>query len=327
MKNHYIYTKKGSGFLKKGKAVIIGAGGVGSSIAYTLMLRGMYSEMVIIDINRKRAEGEALDMMHGVSFTDYCRIYAGDYSDCKGAEAIVITAGAAQEKGEGRRELLGRNAKIIKSIVSEVVKYITAKTFMIVVTNPVDVLSYYAYKISALPKNRVIGSGTVLDTSHLKYALSKHTGIDPDNIGAYILGEHGDSEMAAWSKTTIAGMEIPDFCRVFGKCQSKRLGAILNEVKNSAYDVIEKKGSTHYAVALAVCEILSAIDRNSNSILTVSTLLEGQYGIKDIYLSLPAVVNGRGADKILQLPLSKEEEAELCQSAKAMKKLCGEIGI
>lgn len=305
----------------------MGAGGVGSSIAYTLMLRAVYSEIVIIDINRQRAEGEALDMMHGVSFTEYCRIYAGDYSDCKGAEAIVITAGAAQEKGESRRDLLGRNAKIIKSVVSEITKHITSKTFLLMVTNPVDVLSFYAYKISALPKHRVIGSGTVLDTSRLKYALSQHTGIDPDNIGAYILGEHGDSEMAAWSKTTIAGMEIPEFCRVFGKCSTKRLSGILDDVKNSAYDVIAKKGSTHYAVALAVCEILSAITRNSNSILTVSTLLEGQYGIRDIYLSLPVVVNAKGAGKILQLPLSKEEENLLCSSAKAMKKLCGELGI
>lgn len=305
----------------------MGAGGVGSSIAYTLMLRAVYSEIVIIDINRQKAEGEALDMMHGVSFTEYCRIYAGDYSDCKGAEAIVITAGAAQEKGENRRDLLGRNAKIIKSIVSEITKHITSKTFLLMVTNPVDVLSFYAYKISALPKHRVIGSGTVLDTSRLKYALSQHTGIDPDNIGAYILGEHGDSEMAPWSKTTIAGMEIPEFCRVFGKCSTKRLGTILEDVKNSAYDVIAKKGSTHYAVALAVCEILSAIDRNSNSILTVSTLLEGQYGIRDVYLSLPVVVNAKGAGKILQLPLSKEEENLLCSSAKAMKKLCTELGI
>ncbi len=307
--------------------VIVGAGGVGSSIAYTLMLRAVYSEIVIIDINRQRAEGEALDMMHGVSFTEYCRIYAGDYSDCKGAQAIVITAGAAQEKGENRRELLGRNAKIIKSVVSEITKHITSQTFLLMVTNPVDVLSFYAYKISALPKHRVIGSGTVLDTSRLKYALSQHTGIDPDNIGAYILGEHGDSEMAPWSKTTIAGMEIPEFCRVFGKCSTKRLSTILEDVKNSAYDVIAKKGSTHYAVALAVCEILSAIDRNSNSILTVSTLLEGQYGIRDIYLSLPVVVNAKGAGKILQLPLSKEEENLLCSSAKVMKKLCTELGI
>ena len=313
--------------MKKGKVVIVGAGGVGSSIAYTLMLRAVYSEIVIIDINRQRAEGEALDMMHGVSFTEYCRIYAGDYSDCKGAQAIVITAGAAQEKGENRRELLGRNAKIIKSVVSEITKHITSQTFLLMVTNPVDVLSFYAYKISALPKHRVIGSGTVLDTSRLKYALSQHTGIDPDNIGAYILGEHGDSEMAPWSKTTIAGMEIPEFCRMFGKCSTKRLSTILEDVKNSAYDVIAKKGSTHYAVALAVCEILSAIDRNSNSILTVSTLLEGQYGIRDIYLSLPVVVNAKGAGKILQLPLSKEEENLLCSSAKAMKKLCAELGI
>lgn len=313
--------------MKKGKAVIIGAGGVGSSIAYTLMLRGMYSEIVIIDLLRKRAEGEALDMMHGVSFTEPCKIYAGDYSDIKGAEAVIITAGAAQEKGETRRDLLGRNAKIIKSIVSEAKKYMSSKTFLIMVTNPVDVLSYYAYKISSLPKSRVIGSGTVLDTSRLKYALSMHTGIDTDNIGAYILGEHGDSEFAAWSKTTVAGLSIPDFCRVYGRCSSRRLDKIFEDVKYSAYDVISKKGSTYYAISLAVCEILSAIMGNSNSILTVSTLLSGEYGIGDIYLSLPTVVNAKGAGKILELPLSKEEENLLCTSAKEMKKLCGELGI
>jgi len=311
--------------MKKGKAVIIGAGGVGATTAFALMQRGIFSEIVIIDINREKAEGEALDMMHGVSFAPAVQVYAGDYKDCKGADFVIITAGAAQHKNETRRDLLGRNAKIMKSIVSEVVKYIPRKTFIIAVTNPVDVLSYYIYKISGLTPQRVIGSGTVLDTSRLKYALSKHTGIDTGDVEAFVLGEHGDSEVAAWSKTSIVGMSIPEFCTVCGKCSSKKLEEIFEGVKNSAYDIISKKGSTYYAIALATVRIIEAIKSGSNSVLTVSTLLSGQFGIKDIYLSVPTVVNGVGASEILEIPLTDEEVGLLQNSANEMKKLYKEL--
>ena len=309
------------------KLAIIGAGNVGSATAFAAIQKGLFSEIVIIDINRDKAEGEALDIMHGVSFVSPVRVYSGDYSDCKNADVIVITAGAAQAKNETRRDLLNRNAAIYKSIVPEIIKYCGKNTFIIPVTNPVDVLSLLTYRISGLDKSRVIGSGTVLDTSRFKYTLSKHTGIDMTDINAYILGEHGDSELALWSKTTIAGVTIPDFCRVCGKCDGRKMEEMFSEVKNAAYDIIAKKGSTYYAVALAVNRIIEAILRSSDSILTVSTYLEGQYGIRDVYLSVPTVVNSNGASRVLEIPVSEKEYKLLNESAKTLKNLSYELGI
>ncbi len=284
------------------------------------MLRGIFNDIVIIDINREKAEGEALDMMHGVPFVAPCDVKAGDYSDCRSADVIMITAGAAQKQGETRRELLSKNAKIFKSIVNEAIKYCSKKTIFMVVTNPCDPLAYITWKISGLPKNRVIGTGTVLDTSRFKYALAEHTNIDPRDIDAYVLGEHGDSEIPAWSKTTIAGLSVPEFCVTCGKCGGKRMETIFESVKNAAYEIIRKKGSTSYAIALSANKIAEAIALDSNSILTVSLCPSGEYGLEDVYIGVPAVINSKGVSQIPELPLTRMEYEGLHSSAKIIKK-------
>ena len=313
--------------MKTEKLAIIGAGNVGSATAFAAIQKGLFSEIVIIDINREKAEGESLDIMHGVSFVNPVRVYSGDYTDCKNADVIVITAGAAQEKSETRRDLLNRNAAIYKSIVPEIVRHCSENAFIIPVTNPVDVLSLLTYRISGFDKSRVIGSGTVLDTSRFKYTLSKHTGIDMTDINAYVLGEHGDSELALWSKTTIAGVPVPDFCRVCGKCDGRKMEEMFYEVKNAAYNIIAKKGSTYYAIALAVNRIIDAVLRDSDSILTVSTYIEGQYGISGVYLSVPTVVNSNGASRVLELPVSEKEYKLLNESAQLLKDLFCKLDI
>ena len=311
--------------MKTKKLAVVGAGNVGSATAFAAVLKGLFSEIVIIDINTEKAQGEALDIMHGVSFANQTHVFAGDYSDCKGADVIVITAGAAQGKNETRLDLLKRNAGIYKGIIPQIIKYCNDNAIIIPVTNPVDILSYLTYRISGLDKKQVIGSGTVLDTSRFKYTLSCHTGVDMTDITAYILGEHGDSELPLWSKTSIAGISVPDFCRACGKCDGKKMDDMFEEVKNAAYDIIAKKGSTYYAIALATNRIIEAVLRDSDSILTVSTCLQGEYGINDVYLSVPTIVNAFGASKILEIPITSSEQELLKNSAETLKSLYSEL--
>lgn len=312
----------------KGKITVIGAGAVGSTTAYTLMLSGLVSEIVLIDINKKVAEGNALDMNHGISFVSPVKIIAGDYPDIKGSDMVLITAGASQEPGERRTDLLKRNAKITESIIENVLKYCHDDTIIMMVTNPVDILTYICYKISGFSKNHIIGSGTVLDTSRLKYLLGEHTNIDVRNVHTYIIGEHGDSEVAAWSSTSVAGMKIDDFCKNTKMCDTNRLCTdnIYETVKNSAYEIIEKKGATYYAIALAVKRIIESIIGNEKSILTVSSMLDGQYGISGMCLSVPTIVSSEGAEKIIEIELNDEELTGLRKSAETLKKLAKEIG-
>lgn len=311
----------------RGKAAVIGSGLVGSSTAYTLMVKGMFAEIVIIDINREKAEGDALDIAHGVSFCKPVNVRAGDWSDCRDADIVIITAGAAQEKGERRLDLLKRNTVIVKSVIDNIMKYVPDDVFLLIVTNPVDILTYSAYKYSGLKKSRVLGSGTVLDTARLKYMISKRCGVDARNCHTYIIGEHGDSEVAAWSVTNIGGMSMGDFCRFSGKCSLGDLDTMYNEVKNSAYEIIRKKGSTYYAIAAAVTRICECIAGDENSILTVSSIFDGQYGISDIALSVPTKVGGAGIENILEVPFSDDEIAGLLNSAKTLQKLTREIGL
>lgn len=310
----------------KEKIAIIGAGQVGSTCAYTLMTGGLFSEIVLIDINREKAEGDALDMNHGVSFVKPVRVIAGDYSDCAGADIVMIAAGAAQRPGETRVDLLKRNAEIFRSIVGEIVRYCSSETLILVVTNPVDVLTYMTYKISGFEKGRVIGSGTVLDTSRFKYVLGEHTGIDTRNIHTYIIGEHGDSEVAAWSVTNIAGMSMDDYCKACGECDKGRRGELFEKVRNAAYEIIGKKGATYYAVALAVQRIVDALIHNENSILTVSSVFEGEYGISDVCLGVPTIVNAHGVVKILEIPFAEKEMEGLKTSAREMRALLSSVG-
>ncbi|AUS96443.1 L-lactate dehydrogenase [Clostridium thermosuccinogenes] len=307
------------------KITVVGAGFVGSTTAYTLMLSGLVSEIVLIDINKDKAEGEVMDMNHGMPFVRPVKIYQGSYSDCAGSDIIIISAGANQKPGETRIDLVYKNTEIFKSIIGEILKYNT-DCILLVVTNPVDILTYVTYKISGFPKNRVIGSGTVLDTARLRYLIGDHVNIDTRNVHAYIIGEHGDTEVAAWSTASIGNIPMDKYCEDCRNCpENIRRQDIYNEVKNAAYKIIEKKGATYYAVALAVRRIVEAILRNENSILTVSSLLEGQYGINDICLSLPTVVNHSGIVRILDMPLDDTEMELLKKSANSLKEIAGKL--
>ena len=311
----------------RGKIVIVGSGDVGSTTAYTIMLGGLFSEIVIIDQNNAKAEGDALDISHGVAHTKPVSVYAGDYKDCKDCDIVVITAGASQNPGENRIDLLKRNAVIVKSITESIMKYAPSDVILLTVTNPVDILTYVTYKISGLPQNQILGSGTVLDTSRLKYLISKKTGIDARNCHTYIIGEHGDSEVAAWSVTNIGGMSMKEFCSFTGRCDLGDLDNMYKQAKNAAYEIIDRKGSTYYGIAVAVDRIVECIAGDENSILTVSSVFDGQYGIKDVALSVPTKVGGGGIEKILEVPFSDEELKGLRLSADKLKSLINTLKI
>lgn len=311
----------------RGKLVVVGAGAVGSTTAYTIMLGGLFSEVVLIDINKEKAEGDALDMAHGVSLVKPVTVYAGDYKDCKDADIVVITAGAPQKGAQTRLDLLKDNVEIYQKIVKSIMKYAPSDVILMPVSNPVDILTYVTYKLSGLPKNQVLGSGTVLDTSRLKYLISRKTGVDARNCHTYIIGEHGDSEVAAWSVTNIGGMTMNEFCKYTGKCDLNDLDKMYNEVKNSAYEIIRKKGATYYAIAVAVARICECIAGDENSILTVSGIFEGEYDIRDVALSVPTMVGGNGVERIFEVPFSKEEMKGLRDSAATLSELLREIGM
>ena len=303
------------------KVTIIGAGLVGSTTAYTLMISGLVSEIAIIDINTDKAEGEAMDLNHGISFVSPVRIHVGTYEDCRDSDIVIISAGANQKPGETRLDLVKKNTQVFKSIISQITKY-CQNSILLVVTNPVDILTYVTYKISGFPKNKVIGSGTVLDTARFRYLLAHHVGIDARNVHGYIIGEHGDTEVTVWSSANIAGIHADEYCEKCHKCNEKiRKQQIFEDVKNAAYKIIEKKGATYYAVALAVERIVEAIVRDEHSILTVSSMLDGQYGIDDVCLSLPTIVNSKGIGTILNIPLDNNEIDLLHKSANALKEV------
>lgn len=303
----------------RGKIAVVGDGFVGSTTAYTIMLGGLFSEIVIIDINREKSEGDALDIAHGVSLVKPVYVYAGDYSDCADADIIIITAGAAQAPGETRLDLLKKNVSVTREIVENIMRYAPDDVILLAVTNPVDILTYVTHKISGLPKNQVLGSGTVLDTARLKYLISRKTGIDARSCHTYIIGEHGDSEVAAWSITNIGGMSMHEFCRYTRKCDIGDLDIMYEDVKNSAYEIINKKGATYYAIAVAVARIVECIAGDENSILTVSSIFSGEYGLDNVALSVPTKVGGDGVEKILEVPFSREEMKGLRNSADTLK--------
>jgi L-lactate dehydrogenase len=309
------------------KITVVGAGLVGSTTAYTLMISGLFSELVLIDLNSEKAKGEVMDLSHGMPFVRPVRITNGSYADCADSDIIIISAGANQKPGETRIDLVHKNTAIFKSIIREIIKY-NADCILLVVTNPVDILTYVTWKISGFPKEKVIGSGTVLDTARFKYKLGEHVGIDPRNVHAYIIGEHGDSEVAAWSLTNIAGIPMEKYCEDCRKCKG-RLSKyeIYNDVKNAAYEIIRRKGATYYAVALAVRRIVEAIVRDENSILTVSSLMEGYYGLHDVCLSLPAVVNSTGISRVLEVPLNEAEKEALINSGNALKDIIRSVDL
>lgn len=309
--------------MNNAKIVIIGDGMVGSSTAYTLLLEPAIKEIVIIDVNKNKAEGDVLDMRHGLPFVTPKSIKAGDYKDIIDAHVVILTAGVAQKEGETRTELLNRNIKIFSSIIENMRPYLSDEAIVLVVTNPVDVLSYFVYKQLGISANRVIGSGTVLDTARLKSSIASHIGIDSRNVHTYVLGEHGDSEVAAYSITTIGGMPINKYCSSCNKCCNRNLELekLHEEVKNAAYEIISKKGATYYAVALAVNQIVKCIVNDYHSILTVSTYINNEFdgNIKDVYFSLPCIVTSKGVERILRVDYSKEEKEKLIYSANKIK--------
>ncbi len=309
------------------KIAIIGAGGVGATTAYALMIQGIASEIVLIDIDRKRAEGEAMDLNHGASFVKPAEIYAGDYSDCSEANIIIITAGANQKPDETRLDLVKKNTAIFKDIIPQITKY-NQGAILLVVTNPVDILTYVTLKLSDFPKNKVIGSGTVLDSSRFRSLISRNCEVAASNVHGYIIGEHGDSEVPVWSLTNIAGTPIETYCPICkNDCASSDRQVIADKVKNAAYEIIERKGATFYAVALAVARIVRSIIRDENAILTVSSLMEGYYGIDNISLSLPTVINNTGISKVLELPLADKERNKFINSANTLKKTAKNLNL
>lgn len=303
---------------KPHRVVVIGTGAVGATTAYTLLLRNRMSELVFIDANKDRALGEALDMNHGLPFVGGVKLWAGDYSDCKDADIIIIAAGSNQRPGETRIDLLNRNAAIFDDIIKNITQY-NNHGILLVATNPVDILTYVSWKKSGWPANRVIGSGTLLDSARFRYLIGKHKEIDPRSIHAHIIGEHGDSELPVWSLANVAGANI-DF-------EQAERDEIFNSTKNAAYEIINAKGSTSYAIALALDRIVAAILQNEHAVLNVSSLLDNYHGISDVYLGVPSIVGREGIREKLQVPLNPQEEELLRASAQKLKDQIAQLDI
>ncbi|MCI5828579.1 MAG: L-lactate dehydrogenase [Lachnospiraceae bacterium] len=320
-------NQKDNTSINRQKVAIIGCGFVGASCAFALMQSGMFSEMVLIDVDKNRAEGEAMDISHGMPFAKPSKIYAGDYDDIIDAGIIVITAGANQKPDETRLDLVHKNVKIFRSIIPQISER-NCGGILLVVSNPVDVLTYVAAKLSGFTENRVIGSGTVLDTARLKRAVSEHLTVDSRSVHAFIIGEHGDSEIAAWSGANISGIPLSDFCELRGHYKyAENTTRIAEEVKNSAYEIIEKKQATYYGIAMSVRRICEVILRDEKSILPVSSIMYGEYGISDVALSMPAIVGKNGVETKVPIPLSGDELERLQQSASMLRDVLDEVGM
>lgn len=309
------------------KAAIIGCGAVGSAAAFSLMHRGIFSELVLIDANRAKAEGEAMDLSHGRPFVQTMRIYAGSYADIGDCALVIIAAGANQKPEETRLDLAGRNAAILKAIVPEIVRQDFAG-ILLVVTNPVDILTYVTLKLSGFPRERVIGSGTVLDSARFRYLLGEHLRADSRSVHAMIIGEHGDSELAVYSGANVSGIDLPDFCRIRGyRDHWQSVEQIFSEVRDSAYEIIERKGSTCYGIAMAIGRIAECIVRDEHSVLPVSSLMTGEYGLSGLCISVPTIVARNGAERVLEIPLSEGERRSLEASAAKMRDAIAGIGL
>ena len=309
------------------KVAIIGCGFVGSSSAFALMQGGLFSEIVLVDVDRNRAEGEALDISHGMPFAHPCKIYAGDYNDIDDAAIIVITAGANQKPGETRLDLVQKNVAIFKTIIPQISER-NYQGIILVVSNPVDILTQVAVKLSGFPENRVFGSGTTLDSARLKYLLGEHLQVDARSVHAWIIGEHGDSEIVAWSSANVSGVPISEFCEMRGYTKhDEHMEEIAQGVKNSAYKIIEKKKATYYGVAMAVRRICEAIISDEKSVLPVSSIQHDTYGIEGVTLSMPAIVGKDGIEKQVKIKLNEKEQEALKKSAGALKKVLADLDI
>lgn len=307
--------------LNSRKCAIVGVGNVGTTTAFSLMHSTLFSEILLIDINRKRAAGEAMDLGHAIPFLAPAEVYAGDYADLADASVIIIAAGAAQMPGETRLDLVRKNAAIFHTVLGDICKYNT-EALLLIVTNPVDILTEVARRISGFPPSRVIGSGTVLDTARLKFLLGRHLGVDARQVHAFIIGEHGDTELPVFSSANISGIDLDHFCNPgCAACCEGDLQRLFEQTRDAAYGIIEAKGSTYYAVAEAVRRIVTAVQRDESAILPVSVYTNGAYGLKDLCLSLPCVVGAGGVRRVLEIPLSQKEHEQLLYSATRMRRV------
>ena len=312
--------------MNKQKCAIIGCGFVGATIAFALTQKSLFSELVLIDSNHAKAEGEAMDLSHGLPFAHPMKVYAGDYKDIADCYLIIITAGTAQRPNETRLDMVHKNVEIFKSIIPNITKY-NNSAILLVVSNPVDILTYCTIKLSGFPAGRVLGSGTVLDTARLKYHLGQQLCVDSRSIHAFIIGEHGDSELAVWSSANVSGIDLEDFHGLCSSCREVSFNQTYENVRDSAYEVIERKGATYYGIAMAVTKIVLAIIRDEHSVLPVSGYVDGHYGLSDLCFGVPSIVGSNGIEKVLDIPLNEEENERLINSVKTLKKVISELDI
>ena len=312
--------------MNKQKCAIIGCGFVGATIAFALTQKSLFSELVLIDSNHAKAEGEAMDLSHGLPFAHPMKVYAGDYKDIADCYLIIITAGTAQRPNETRLDMVHKNVEIFKSIIPNITKY-NNSAILLVVSNPVDILTYCTIKLSGFPAGRVLGAGTVLDTARLKYHLGQQLCVDSRSIHAFIIGEHGDSELAVWSSANVSGIDLEDFHGLCSSCREVSFNQTYENVRDSAYEVIERKGATYYGIAMAVTKIVLAIISDEHSVLPVSGYVDGHYGLSDLCIGVPSIVGSNGIEKVLDIPLNEEENERLINSVKTLKKVISELDI
>ena len=309
----------------KRKVILIGTGMVGMSYAYALLNQNACDELVLIDVDKERAHGEAMDLNHGLAFSSsHMKIYAGDYQDCENADIVVICAGVAQKPGESRLDLLTRNTEVFRSIIGPVTESGFNGIFL-VATNPVDIMTLITAKLSGFNPRRVLGSGTALDTARLRYMLGEYFNVDPRNMHAYVIGEHGDSEFVAWSQAMLATKPILELCGETGGCQIQDMENIEEQVRTSAQRIIKAKRATYYGIGMALVRITKAIFSNENSVLTVSAMLRGEYGESDVYVGIPCIVNRNGIQRVLSLPLTEEETAKFHASCQTLHEAYDEL--
>lgn len=306
--------------MRDSKIILVGDGSVGSSFAYASTILGVGRELGIIDINEKKAEGDAMDLSDVLSFTNPKKIYKADYKDCKDAEVVVITAGIPQKSGESRLDLIEKNLKIFKDMIGKIVASGFDGIFL-VASNPVDILTYATWKYSKFPANKVIGTGTTLDSSRFKKEIANLIGIDPRSVEAFIMGEHGDSEFPVWSHTNVGGMPLYEWVKTHSETDEKELLDTFDKVKNAAYEIIDKKGATFYGIGMALTRIVESIINDQNSVFSTSSYLDGEYGLKDIYIGVPSVIGKDGVKWVLEVPLTDIEDERMKESAKTLKEI------
>ncbi|NKE05094.1 MULTISPECIES: L-lactate dehydrogenase [Mesobacillus] len=307
------------------RVVLVGTGFVGSSYAFAMVNQGVTEELVLVDLNKEKSEGDAMDLNHGMAFApSQTKIWFGSYADCKDADLVVLCAGANQKPGETRLDLVEKNSRIFKSIVDEIMASGFDGIFL-VATNPVDILTYAVWKYSGLPKERVIGSGTILDTARFRFLLGDYFKVDTRNVHAYIIGEHGDTELPVWSHADIGGKPIANMMKDQEHYKHDDLEEIFTNVRDAAYHIIQRKGATYYGIAMGLVRLTKAILQDENSILTVSAQLNGEYGHEDIYIGVPAIVNRNGIREIVELSLDEDEQQKFDHSVGVLRKVMDSI--